>query len=362
MLLGFIISVIFIWILKSTESSLIKKIKNASTEGEIKYLRSKLIKERKLSLILLVVICLLLYIVQVPLYDFEWYNLDLIKGSVFTFAFSQFFIRRRKDHNPFGNLSDLVLSDVMNNLDNYILYLRSFTVDNYETIEKVANKKYVKGTFSEYLFTKSIEKYIKTLAVGMTKEIESPIGAKRIYLTDNSWQSGVATLLDNSIGVCILVDDSSSCIWEINKSHKYLHKTVFIVTDISKYYRAKKDVKFFRFLSGQLKTPFLLWMNNEGYWQTKEFDYEKSSYSDIAKYILKDIWNRSVDIPLRNRLWYKVLVFCFLFGIFNIISSIIYAHLGGDVFFVIIMILLAILLIMLGDVILRKKENTSKIK
>ena len=46
MLLGFIISVIFIWILKSTESSLIKKIKNASTEGEIKYLRSKLIKER----------------------------------------------------------------------------------------------------------------------------------------------------------------------------------------------------------------------------------------------------------------------------------------------------------------------------
>ena len=65
-------------------------------------------------------------------------------------------------------------------------------------------------------------------AVGMTKELNSPIGAERIYLNDAEWESEVMDLMTKASLIVILLNDSQSCIWEICKSNQFKNKVVFI--------------------------------------------------------------------------------------------------------------------------------------
>ena len=80
-------------------------------------------------------------------------------------------------------------------------------------------------------------------AVGMTKEIDSPNGAIRLYLNDEKWKKDVLDLMQESLMIYILVDDRESCIWEIIQSRKFIDKTVFIVDNIDKYNSVMGAVK-----------------------------------------------------------------------------------------------------------------------
>lgn len=144
-----------------------------------------------------------------------------------------------------GNISTSDMDSFDYKGKKYSLYLRGFDTDNYEKIDKLENnRKEVFDTFSEYWFFKLLKKRYKqqVVSVGMTKELDSPQGTLRIYLDDEDWKNGVATLMDNAERIFILINDRESCIWEIIQSKNCLNKTVFISDNQQKYDTARNEV------------------------------------------------------------------------------------------------------------------------
>lgn len=69
----------------------------------------------------------------------------------------------------------------------------------------------------------------------MTKEIEAPFGADRVYLDDYSWKNDVKLMMDRAVCIIVEINDKPSCIWEIEQCENYPRKTFFLITDIEKY-------------------------------------------------------------------------------------------------------------------------------
>lgn len=128
----------------------------------------------------------------------------------------------------------------------FALFLRGFSSDDYNpsAIDKVSdftnfirglvNKKpdVMKLPFSERSLCGAIKLFMPVYSVGMTKELESPEGSKRIYLDDATWQKDVASLIDRARFVFVLVHDSDSCLWEIQRCQEMaINKTLFFIDD-----------------------------------------------------------------------------------------------------------------------------------
>ena len=141
--------------------------------------------------------------------------------------------------------------------EDFALYLRGFSTDSYEAsmydslqsiydkrhmgLKKSKEKDVMKLPFSEHDFAKAVKSFMPIYSVGMTKEIESPEGSKRIYLNDEDWQAGVKLLIEKAKIVFILVNPSDSCIWEMLQCQQFaLEKTVFFV-DNTDYLSVIKD-------------------------------------------------------------------------------------------------------------------------
>ena len=153
-------------------------------------------------------------------------------------------------------ISGITISKFKKRHKEYALYLRGFSTDDYTPVmeEKVEKARSIKnGTFasskkkdpqqepfSEKAFQKALNRYLPLYSVGMTKELESPEGSKRIYLDDESWQTDVSYLITNAKYVFIRVNSSDNCIWEIFKSIEIASdKVVYIIDnedEISKLY------------------------------------------------------------------------------------------------------------------------------
>lgn len=135
--------------------------------------------------------------------------------------------------------------------ENFALYLRGFTSDSYDAsmldklhvlnerknlinIWKKKNKENtVKLKFSEHELAKAVKRYMPIYSVGMTKEIESPEGCKRIYLDDKDWQEGVKMLIEKAKIIFILINPRKSCIWEILQCQEMaINKTIFFVDNL----------------------------------------------------------------------------------------------------------------------------------
>lgn len=141
--------------------------------------------------------------------------------------------------------------------EDFALYLRGFSSDSYkasmydklDAINERKNMKFTKGKkkdvmklpFSEHDFAKAVKQYMPIYSVGMTKEIESPEGSKRIYLNDENWQEGVKLLIEKAKIVFILVNPSESCIWEILKSQELAREKTIIFVDNTDYINILKD-------------------------------------------------------------------------------------------------------------------------
>lgn len=128
----------------------------------------------------------------------------------------------------------------------FALYLRGFAKDDYEPrkamgiVERIRLMNGIRPTkkdsqqlsFSEQEFYKALKEYLPVYSVGMTKELESPEGSKRIYLNDETWQRDVAFLISKASYVFVLVNPSDSCMWEIRRClAEAMVKTVFFVDD-----------------------------------------------------------------------------------------------------------------------------------
>lgn len=139
--------------------------------------------------------------------------------------------------------------------EDFALYLRGFSSDSYEAsmydriesmsdrfrLKKSKEKDVMELPFSEHDFAKAVKCFMPIYGVGMTKEIESPEGCKRIYLNDEDWQVGVKLLIEKAKMIFILINPSDSCIWEILQSQQLaLEKTVFFVDNID-YLSILKD-------------------------------------------------------------------------------------------------------------------------
>ena len=136
-------------------------------------------------------------------------------------------------HKEFNPISFCTIKDLYNYKGNLSLFLRGFNMDNYESKRDIS---LIKGSqFSEFGLAKRLAKGSPLFAVGMTKELTAPVGAKRIYLSDEMWKDDVLFLINRATSVFILVSSKESCVWEIEQSLNFLDKTCFIVNDVAQY-------------------------------------------------------------------------------------------------------------------------------
>ena len=118
--------------------------------------------------------------------------------------------------------------------EKFALFLRGFEKDVYNSdIRNLAKRNF--ESFSEYHFTKYLSNYLPVYAVGMTNEIRPAIGSKRVYLSEETWQSDILELMNKAAIIIILINNKKNCIWEIEQSLKFHSKTIYIVDDINKY-------------------------------------------------------------------------------------------------------------------------------
>lgn len=136
-----------------------------------------------------------------------------------------------------GNLSFYSHKRFLEENEKFYLFLRGFNDDTPFGSKDAQEKE----KFNESVFAETIDYAlgIPICALGMTKEIDSPIGAKRIYVDDNTWQEKVLELMNKAERIFILVNDRSSCIWEIEQSISLLDKTVFIADNRERYQEVK---------------------------------------------------------------------------------------------------------------------------
>ena len=149
---------------------------------------------------------------------------------------------------PYASMSLPISGLTINKMKDkdFALFLRGFSSDDYNpsAINKVtsfshrfrgiADKKpdVMKLPFSERSLCSAIKLFMPVYSVGMTKELESPEGSKRIYLDDATWQKDVASLIDRARFVFVLVHDSDSCLWEIQQCQEMaINKTLFFIDD-----------------------------------------------------------------------------------------------------------------------------------
>lgn len=143
-------------------------------------------------------------------------------------------------HKEFNPISFLTVKDFEKLGGKYSLFLRGFNVDNYSSKQDVS---IIKGhQFSEYTLARLMAKGSPLFAVGMTKELTSPEGAKRIYLSDDAWKDDVHELMQHAAAIYILVNGKESCVWEIEQSMALLEKTCFIVDDLAQYEIVKMKI------------------------------------------------------------------------------------------------------------------------
>ena len=144
----------------------------------------------------------------------------------------------------------------------------------------------------DFLRSKSVlsqKQYMPVYAVGMIKELNSPIGAEHIYLNDAEWESEVIELMTKASLVFILLNDSQSCIWEICKSNQFKDKVVFISNNSEKLTNIRKELnkQYVYPLPIRLKDKtisYFIWNSHEA--EISEYSNTYKGYRQIIKQLM----------------------------------------------------------------------------
>lgn len=206
-----------------------KIISNAVDVKKANDLRKKLFLRRKKVFIYFFSTVLLILIITSILF-FERLALNNLIVLIVLFVMIKF---DKPKTELYGNISYQTPEDFVANNKEYYLYLRGFNAD----IPFGEENKGSDQSFNESMFVEVVDYAlgVTCCALGMTKEVDSPIGATRVYVDDDNWQKNVLELMKNANRIFILVNDRKSCVWEIEQSIALLSKTVFIVDDFDKY-------------------------------------------------------------------------------------------------------------------------------
>ena len=239
----------FALVLKLVDLPTIKQIKTASDSQTAIDFRKKLLHNRKIAFWVFVGL-----IIAYSLYDLKY--LDEIEDSstiglilfakVFSIVLLYCYLKASNKYQEIqGKVSTLSAEEFLANNSRFILYLRGFESDVYNSQD------IGKWDFSEDTLSKVIRKGlgIPMCAVGMTKEADSPAGGERVYVEDSTWEDDVFNLMQKAEKIVIRVNDRTSCLWEISKSKGFLSKCTFLADDLSKYDNARNE------LSDDVKLP-----------------------------------------------------------------------------------------------------------
>ena len=231
MLLGIIYCIIYTLIVKIFETHYVSEIE----KGVPVYVAIKFRRKVRNTRITTFLCCIAVAVaIQYML------NRDLEPSQMFNafwpISFMFIIMNRQNKDSPYGNFSYRSIDDVMDSEEKFVLFLRGFEKDDYTGQKKLLKKKTFK-IFSEYHFFSCLRKKLdyKFYAVGMTKEIEAPFGADRVYLDDFRWKNDVKMMMSKAACIIVEINDKSSCIWEIEQCNKYPLKTFFLITDAEKY-------------------------------------------------------------------------------------------------------------------------------
>lgn len=233
-----------------------KRIVTAPTAQEAFVERERLkMARRSLALINASVFGIIYYIVTYKQSDGNTEFAFYVGLGVFIYCFVMMLLSP-KYHEAVDGISVYTKDEYLNDHPYFALYLRAFYNDMYveETSgallftpeSQAINKTY--PHFSEQHFVSILERRISVCAVGMTREVEHPVGATRVYLNDDTWQKDVSDLMAHANEIYILIDNRESCIWEIEHSKEYRDKTLYIIDDVSKYMEVREHLSTsFRF-------------------------------------------------------------------------------------------------------------------
>lgn len=236
-IVALIVAVLYPFVIKLMEKSDIQLL-NETTDTNIAIEIRKKLKRNRIIMLILMLILYAIFEIAIAAITTNFKDPLNIVNSIRNIALIgiAMYIYLRKQNGAIkavGNISTASKHDFLEQHNKYCLFLRGFEQDDYGHDPVVSEKTY--DSFSEYEFTSLVMQNTPICAVGMTKEVNSPRGATRVYLNDDSWQNDVLELMEKSQAIYILVNDRKSCIWEIEQSFKMLGKTVYIIDDIQKY-------------------------------------------------------------------------------------------------------------------------------
>ena len=175
---------------------------------------------------------------------------ELLLVVILSISYFTMFPRHRKDKESLP-ISVETKDTYLSRHEDFVLYLRAFHNDKYidENMTDVTvpylfegpkpDDQYVFESFCEQFFMDEINRFLPSSAIGMSSEMECPIGASRIYVDDISWQEDVLELMGRSTWIIVLLEDRESCLWELEQSLKMREKTIYIVDDLEIYSRIK---------------------------------------------------------------------------------------------------------------------------
>lgn len=233
--------------------------------------------------------------------------------------------------------------DIQNS--NYILYLRGFSTDAYTvTYNDLSKKSRLFFKFSEADFISLLNKYMPVYAIGMTKELEAPIGAERIYINDKTWRDEVFYLMEKAKLIVICLNDSSSCIWEIQQAYQFKNKVVYIADDKEKLLNIRKEMHRL----GDNTFPASIKYNNIAYYVKNENILKQLEFSNNAKsykQTIKEIMYKKFGLKrflLSHRQLYLIIVsYAILIVLIGWILSLFY-EISGSNFIILTVLFMAL--------------------
>ena len=217
-----------------------RRVRRATDAKQAVIIRRRLLKLRMVTLYLwlciLIISVFVIYCIVYSIPEIEhdnditlsfWLNVVICSFILYY----QLYIEKSKT-DIYGNLSYFTADEYAERGEEFYLYLRGFEDD----VPFSESGKYV-PKFNETLFAEAVEysEGVPMCALGMTTELDSPIGAQRVYVNDDNWQQKVLMLMQKAKQIFILINNRKSCLWEIEQAAKMKDKIVFIVDSRERY-------------------------------------------------------------------------------------------------------------------------------
>ena len=289
------------WVVGSTVNNIqAKRIAKAESAQETNKIRAVTMLFRGLWTLLGIVGYIYIFRFYLDASDVELFVDELLLLVIAIISYSIMSPKLRRDTETPPISVETKKTYLLQNKD-FVLYLRAFHNDNYndESLTDVMtpyifkgpvpDDRYIFDSFCEQFFIKEIEQFLPSCAIGMSHEMESPIGATRVYVDDVTWKDDVYEMMNQATWIVMLLEDRESCLWEFEQSFKMRDKTFYIVDDIQMYMRIKE------------KNPALALPNPPDY----DFEYEHFFFRwDGDKYVFLPFEN-----TINNYRWFAQYVF-----------------------------------------------------